>query len=150
MLYCAVFFYLMSFFLGGNYFNMVETQSEAFCLHNTTTFPSLNLLTFPSSSGFHKALPFPVLSASPWHCSPIAWKLLLIFLMKRERGRGDQNSQKAMCPCQTFCKADWLVSTSVFGQSQNNASPGSSYFSPPSHTPPTCVWSYSLSYLTVR
>lgn len=101
---------------------MIETQIEAFCLHNTTTFPSLNLLTFPNLSGFHKALPLPVLSASLWHCRPIAWKLLLLFLMKRERGRCDQNSQKAMHPCQT-CKADGLVSTSVFVQSQNNAGP---------------------------
>lgn len=131
---CYTVLYFMSFFLGlgENYFNMIETQIEAFCLHNTTTFPSLNLLTFPNLSGFHKALPLPVLSASLWHCRPIAWKLLLLFLMKRERGRCDQNSQKAMRPCQT-CK----VSTSVFVQSQDNAGPGSSYFSPPTtHHPP--------------
>lgn len=44
---------------------MIETQIEAFCLHNTTTFPSLNLLTFPNLSGFHQALPLPVLSCFP-------------------------------------------------------------------------------------
>lgn len=50
--------------------------------------------------------------------------------------------RKQLCPHQTFCKADWLVITFVFVQSQNNAGPGSSYFSPPTHHPPR-VWPYS-------